>query len=259
MNIVDFPVQHLIKIVSNLLDSMLKTNNRLPTTQITYFHSRAIPNISVLSYLTRIHKFAPFTNEALLSMLIYFDRMTKLDDGFTINSYNIHRLLITSIVVASKFTSDIFYANSRYAKVGGIPLVELNQLELELLFLLDFQLYIPLEDIQLYADQLLSHSMQTSVELIEPTILAATTSTATTATTTTTTTTATTTTKPNHIQQKSTDPSVVLPLTPPYTASNEHHPHKRSNSPPHYNPYKRPTTTTVVKKRKLGLVSPKDK
>lgn len=95
MNIVDFPVQHLIKIVSNLLDSMLKTNNRLPTTQITYFHSRAIPNISVLSYLTRIHKFAPFTNEALLSMLIYFDRMTKLDDGFTINSYNIHRLLIT--------------------------------------------------------------------------------------------------------------------------------------------------------------------
>lgn len=95
MNIVDFPIQHLIKIVSNLLDSMLTTNNQLPTTQITYFHSRAIPNISVLSYLTRIHKFAPFTNEALLSMLIYFDRMTKLDDGFTINSYNIHRLLIT--------------------------------------------------------------------------------------------------------------------------------------------------------------------
>lgn len=159
-----------------------------------------------------------------------------------------------SIVVASKFTSDIFYANSRYAKVGGIPLVELNQLELELLFLLDFQLYIPLEDIQLYADQLLSHSMQTSVELIEPAIIAATTT-----STTTTATATTTTTKPNHIQQKSTDPSVVLPLTPPYTASNEHHPHKRSNSPPHYNPYKRPTTTTIVKRRKLGLVSPKDK
>ncbi|GAN01645.1 cyclin-related 2 [Mucor ambiguus] len=246
MNIVDFPIQHLIKIVSNLLDSMLSTNNQLPTTQITYFHSRAIPNISVFSYLTRIHKFAPFTNEALLSMLIYFDRMTKLDDGFTINSYNIHRLLITSIVVASKFTSDIFYANSRYAKVGGIPLVELNQLELELLFLLDFQLYIPLEDIQLYADQLLSHSMQTSVELVEPIIPA---------TATNTTTASNTTTKPNPIQQKQTDQSIVLPLTPPYTASNEHLPRKRSKSSPHYNPYKRPST---LKKRKLGLVSPKD-
>lgn len=235
---------------------MLSTNNQLPTTQITYFHSRAIPNISVLSYLTRIHKFAPFTNEALLSMLIYFDRMTKLDDGFTINSYNIHRLLITSIVVASKFTSDIFYANSRYAKVGGIPLVELNQLELELLFLLDFQLYIPLEDIQLYADQLLSHSMQTSAELVEPMISEIATNT--------TTTTTNTTTKRNPIQQKPTNQSIVLPLTPPYTASNnEITPHKRSNSnssssssSPHYNPYKRPST---FKKRKLGLVSPKDK
>ncbi|KAK4517939.1 tRNA pseudouridine synthase 1 [Mucor velutinosus] len=253
MNIVDFPIQHLIKIVSNLLDSMLNTNNQLPTTQITYFHSRAIPNISVLSYLTRIHKFAPFTNEALLSMLIYFDRMTKLDDGFTINSYNIHRLLITSIVVASKFTSDIFYANSRYAKVGGIPLVELNQLELELLFLLDFQLFIPLEDIQLYADQLLSHSMKTSVELTEPMTPAAA---AAAAAATSTTTASSTATKPNHIQQKTADQSIVLPLTPPYTASNEHPPHKRSNSSSHYNPYKRPST---LKKRKLGLVSPKDK
>ncbi|KAI8647600.1 cyclin-domain-containing protein [Parasitella parasitica] len=238
MNIVGFPTQHLIKIVSSLLDSMLTTNNQLPTTQITYFHSRAIPNISVLSYLSRIHRFAPFTNEALLSMLIFFDRIAKLDNGFTINSYNIHRLLITSIVIASKFTSDIFYANSRYAKVGGIPLVELNQLELELLFLLDFQLYIPVQDIQLYADQLLEHSINTSleiVELTEPMIHAA------------------TATNTSHIPKPEAQ-SVVLPLTPPYTSSNE--PHKRPNRtpPPHYDPYRRP----VSKKRKLGLVSPKD-
>lgn len=95
MNIAEFPTQDLIKIVSDLLDSMLITNNQIPTTQITYFHSRAVPNITVLSYLTRIHKFAPFTNEALLSILMYFDTIAKLENGFTINSYNIHRLLIT--------------------------------------------------------------------------------------------------------------------------------------------------------------------
>lgn len=95
MNVAEFPTQDLIKIVSELLESMLKTNNQIPNTQITYFHSRAVPNITVLSYLTRIHKFAPFTNEALLSMLIYFDSIAKLENGFTINSYNIHRLLIT--------------------------------------------------------------------------------------------------------------------------------------------------------------------
>lgn len=95
--------------------------------------------------------------------------------------------------------------------------------------------------------------MQTSVELVEPMIPAKAASSSST-----TTTAPANTTKRNPIQQKAADQSVVLPLTPPYTASNnEISPHKRSNSSPHYNPYKRPTTT--LKKRKLGLVSPKDK
>ncbi|GAA5815501.1 hypothetical protein MFLAVUS_009013 [Mucor flavus] len=234
MNIAEFPTQDLIKIVSDLLDSMLITNNQIPTTQITYFHSRAVPNITVLSYLTRIHKFAPFTNEALLSMLMYFDTIAKLENGFTINSYNIHRLLITSLVVASKFTSDIFYANSRYAKVGGIPLRELNQLELEFLFLIDFQLHIKLADLQDYADQLLSHAMSlpnpitlqhyTSIISYHPP------STSTT-----------------HNNRPTTHP-IVMPLTPPYPTIEE-----KSKKIP-YHPYKRRPHA----KNRLGLVSPKD-
>ncbi|GAA5796738.1 hypothetical protein HPULCUR_002113 [Helicostylum pulchrum] len=235
MNIAEFPTQDLIRIVSDLLDSMLITNNQIPTTQITYFHSRAVPNITVLSYLTRIHKFAPFTNEALLSMLMYFDNIAKLENGFTINSYNIHRLLITSLVVASKFTSDIFYANSRYAKVGGIPLRELNQLELEFLFLIDFQLHIKLADLQDYADQLLSHAMSlpnpitlqhhTSIISYNP---------------------PSTSTNNNNNRPPTTHP-IVMPLTPPYPAIEE------KSKKISYHPYKRPHA-----KNRLGLVSPKD-
>jgi len=36
---------------------------------------------------------------------------------FAIDSYNVHRLVIAGVTVASKFFSDIFYTNSRYAKV----------------------------------------------------------------------------------------------------------------------------------------------
>jgi len=36
---------------------------------------------------------------------------------FIIDSYNIHRLVIAGVTVASKFFSDVFYTNSRYAKV----------------------------------------------------------------------------------------------------------------------------------------------
>jgi hypothetical protein len=35
---------------------------------------------------------------------------------FIIDSCNIHRLVIAGVTVASKFFSDVFYTNSRYAK-----------------------------------------------------------------------------------------------------------------------------------------------
>lgn len=37
--------------------------------------------------------------------------------GFAIDSFNVHRLVIAGVTVASKFFSDVFYTNSRYAKV----------------------------------------------------------------------------------------------------------------------------------------------
>ena len=176
------------------------------------FHARNVPSISIESYLLRILKYCPATNEVFLSLLIYFDRMSKMgasasmpsqpantsteldlasgteagageagaraenartpsaaaftngledDDtfagmkGFAIDSYNVHRLVIAGVTVASKFFSDVFYTNSRYAKVGGLPVHELNQLELQFLLLNDFRLVIPLEEMQRYADQLL--------------------------------------------------------------------------------------------------------
>lgn len=38
-------------------------------------------------------------------------------NGFRVNSLNIHRLLITCLMVATKFTSDLLYSNARYAMV----------------------------------------------------------------------------------------------------------------------------------------------
>ncbi|KAI8991123.1 cyclin PHO80-like protein, partial [Mycotypha africana] len=125
----------------------------IPNSQITHFDSRTIPTISLVAYLERLQKFAHFTNEALLSMLIYFDRISTSassdpQEGFIIHAYNVHRLLIASLVVASKFTSDVYYTNSRYAKVGGLSVAELNQLELEFLFLIKFRLHIRLKKLQ---------------------------------------------------------------------------------------------------------------
>ncbi|KAJ9125492.1 hypothetical protein QFC22_000453 [Naganishia vaughanmartiniae] len=143
---------------------------------ILCFHARNVPTISIEAYLQRILKYCPITNEVFLSLLVYFDRMSKMQlgtsqsngqaianevghqtgiRGFAIDSYNVHRLVIAGITVASKFFSDVFYTNSRYAKVGGLPQSELNQLELQFLLLNDFNLVISVEEMQRYADQLL--------------------------------------------------------------------------------------------------------
>ncbi|ATY63150.1 cyclin-dependent kinase complex component [Cordyceps militaris] len=73
---------------------------------------------------------------------------------FVVDSFNIHRLIISGVTCASKFFSDVFYTNSRYAKVGGLPLAELNHLELQFLILNDFRLAIPVEELEGYATTL---------------------------------------------------------------------------------------------------------
>lgn len=45
-------------------------------------------------------------------------RSETTNTQFAVDSFNIHRLIISGITVASKFFSDVFYTNSRYAKVS---------------------------------------------------------------------------------------------------------------------------------------------
>ncbi|KAG0367933.1 hypothetical protein BGZ54_002964 [Gamsiella multidivaricata] len=145
-------------------------------TSFTRFHARSIPSISINAYLTRILKYCPCANECFLSLLVYFDRMARnveeITGGegrqFSIDSYNIHRLIIAGIMVSAKYFSDVFFTNSRYAKVGGLPVSELNQLEVEFLTLNNFALAISIEELQTYGDQLMKHWMCEEVANRDP-------------------------------------------------------------------------------------------
>lgn len=145
----------------------------------------------------------PTTNEVFVSLLVYLDRMSRLpklsttpmtplagehsqsfmscdqspqsqgSEGvaalqpFAVDSFNVHRLLISGITVASKFFSDIFYTNSRYAKVGGLPLAELNALELQFLLLNSFDLPISLETLTTYFAYLTEHRALPPLSAVE--------------------------------------------------------------------------------------------
>ncbi|EFR02336.1 PHO85 cyclin-7 [Nannizzia gypsea CBS 118893] len=296
------PVADVIEMVAGLLTKITTTNDlqhehlhrhipraeqrSLPpqTTSVLAFHGKNVPGITILNYLSRIHKYCPTTYEVFISLLVYFDRMTETvnshllqqmhrrahlrpnpnpsirtmstsssnrphtsssspffspanppasrrrlssrrstetsiartaagkqnhqnlhnnqqqqhlptspsvdhpmrspsvqdehdqepehdlsdsDDDLSdvsdelnfshflvVDSYNIHRLVIAGVTCASKFFSDVFYTNSRYAKVGGLPLIELNHLELQFLLLNDFRLAVPVEELEAYGTML---------------------------------------------------------------------------------------------------------
>ena len=59
---------------------------------------------------------------------------------FVVDSFNIHRLIIAGVTCASKFFSDVFYTNSRYAKVCLLSPLFDHILPLSSLFPLFFHL-----------------------------------------------------------------------------------------------------------------------
>lgn len=176
MDIATFPTNKLLNMLTSLLNKIVKSNDQLRntnvqesafndyTSQVLSFRGKHVPAISLDQYFQRIQKYCPTTNDVFLSLLVYFDRIAKRcnineggEDGqqlFVMDSYNIHRLIIAAVTVSTKFFSDFFYSNSRYARVGGISLQELNRLELQFLILCDFELIISIEELQRYGDLL---------------------------------------------------------------------------------------------------------
>ena len=125
-----------------MLGRLISHNDLIPLTpnNLTRFHSRTPPNISLNDYLRRIVKYASVEKACLLVLLIYIDRVCELHPQFTISSLTVHRFLITAVTVSSKSLCDSYCTNSHYAKVGGISTQELNALELEFLRLINWNL-----------------------------------------------------------------------------------------------------------------------
>lgn len=141
-NYFDCPNSDLIILVSYMLQELVSLNDALPfdPNQLTRFHSRAPPGISIYDYLVRIVKFCTLEKSILLSMIYYIDLLCTTYKTFNINSLTVHRFLITAAMVGSKGLCDTFCTNSHYAKVGGLSRAELNLLEVEFLVRVDYKI-----------------------------------------------------------------------------------------------------------------------
>ena len=124
-----------------------------PARHNTPFHARAAPAIELEAYLARILKYCPCANEVFLALAVYAQRLRKV---LPVDRFNVHRFCISGVVVGSKFFSDVFYTNTRYAKVGGLPVMELNQLELRFMEVLQYRCHVTIDVLQETGDMLLT-------------------------------------------------------------------------------------------------------
>lgn len=70
---------------------------------------------------------------------------------------NVHRVVITAVLLAAKFVDDAYYNNAYYAKVGGVMTSEINGLEVDFLFRINFSLNVTSEEFDQYRSELVAH------------------------------------------------------------------------------------------------------
>lgn len=100
----------LITFLSSLLQRAAESNDlnrRFQPQKISVFHGLTRPTISIQNYLERILKYANCSPCCFIVAYIYLDRFTQRQPALPINSFNVHRLLITSVMVAAKFMDDM--------------------------------------------------------------------------------------------------------------------------------------------------------
>ncbi|KAL6641474.1 hypothetical protein ACP70R_019655 [Stipagrostis hirtigluma subsp. patula] len=144
-------VPRVVSILSALLQRVAERNDAAAAEgeaaaaaqrPVSAFQGLTKPAISIGGYLERIFRFASCSPSCYVVAYIYLDRFLRRRPALAVDSFNVHRLLITSVLTAVKFVDDICYNNAYFARVGGISLVEMNYLEVDFLFGIAFDLNV---------------------------------------------------------------------------------------------------------------------
>lgn len=155
----------LVKVLAAVLERLVNSNKstaRLDGGQLTKFHALKAPGIGVEAYLDRVHKYASCSNECFILALIYIDRLIERNN-FLLTDLNVHRVVITAILLAAKFFDDAYYNNAYYAKIGGLLVSELNGLEVDFLFRINFSLHVQPDVFAKYKAELVAHSINSGL------------------------------------------------------------------------------------------------
>lgn len=147
--------------------SALKFSEDMEIDILDLFRAPKVPQISLSDYLVRFHEFSDSSTACYLLALVYIERLLEKQQVY-ITKRHIHRLILTSWVVASKFCEDGRYTNDVYSRIGGLKTDgSLNKLEVDFLCMIGFDLYVSQAECMRYFKKLTGEDWPVQQELKE--------------------------------------------------------------------------------------------
>lgn len=119
----------------------LSSSNRDSAMVRSPFHSTHLPPMTIRLYCERILKYSKCSEEAFIVGVMLLCKLSFFTTH-CVSAYNVHRMLITSTLIAAKMRDDEYFANTYYARIGGIRVEELNALELHFLHTCNWDIWI---------------------------------------------------------------------------------------------------------------------
>lgn len=112
---------------------------------VSHFDSVVAPDEPLLLYGTRIFDHMRCSAECFALALIYINRYLEAAEE-RLSTTNVHRLFVTSVLLATKFFDDKHRSNKTCAALGGIRTKELNELESRFLQRIRWSVYVSQEE-----------------------------------------------------------------------------------------------------------------
>lgn len=105
------------------------------------------PSVPFSVYLERLFRYCHPEPLHLLSIVAYSERLIK-EHGKYVPPSGWHRFIVAAWIISGKaMLGDQYWTNLYWARVAGISVLEICSLESELVFLLNWRLQIPLEEL----------------------------------------------------------------------------------------------------------------
>lgn len=97
--------------------------------------------ISLGDFVDRLVTYFRCSDSSVVVAAIYLERLYN-EAPELFDTHSTHKLVLTSLVLATKFTDDFVCHQPHYARCGGIDVVELNHLESVFASALKFTLFV---------------------------------------------------------------------------------------------------------------------